>query len=116
MKTVEMYKVQNSRIAEMNNETELREFATKLGYSNPEIITVSIQMIEDGDNVVFDKHIGGIEDEDGITTGGQWIEMTGTYHAYNNVTGEVSDEFGRICSMDAQINHNTYPARNVKVI
>lgn len=116
MKTITQYRVVNSRIGNMNDENELREFAVKMGIANPEIIAVDVDVLEDGDNVTVSKHVGGMQDEDGITTGGKWIEITGSYHALDGAVGELQSNGKFISMMRPEITENIYPVRNVRVI
>ena len=116
MKTITKYQVVNSRIATMDNETELREFAIKLGHTDPEIITVLVNVLEEGDKITVSKHVGGTEDEDGITTGGKWIDITGTFHPLNDVVGEfrVNEQFFGM--MRAEMGMNIYPIKDVRMV
>ena len=116
MRTITQYQVVNSRIGNMNDENKLRDFAAKMGIINPEIISVSVDVLEDGDNVTVSKHVGGVQDDDGITTGGKWIEITGTYHAMSEAVGELQSNGKFISMMRPEISENIYPVRNVRVV
>jgi hypothetical protein len=95
----------------------LREFALRMGIKNPDVQPIEVNVLEEGDKISLEKYVGGVQDEDGITTGGKWVEMFGTYHPYNEVCGEVRTVMGiRICSLEAEPEINYYPAKNVKLI
>lgn len=116
MKTITQYQVANSRIGMMSDENKLREFAMTMGIANPEIAAVNVDVLEDGDNVTVSKHVDGVQDEDGITTGGHWVEVTGTYHALSETVGELQSNGKFISMIRSEIAGNTYPVRNVRVI
>lgn len=79
------------------------------------------QIFETGDHIEVELHRGGLEDDDGITTGGGWIKQNGVVHVEwekNGIPmGFLRNENGdHIQTMDFVAGSVNYPYRNARLI
>lgn len=80
--------------------------------------------IRDGARVVMDLHRGGHEDDDGITTGGDWIEgvrgvaRVSVYGADGTPHGVIEDDAGRLIQGGLVLIEGVdgFPVRNLRTV
>ena len=110
MKIIKTYSVPNTNLAKSENYDELRAFADLRGHSEIKIVEIEISVIEDGDKITISKCYGSIEDENGVSTGGEYRDVSGIWK-----NGLLYDENGNVIqSVNSDINDH-YPYKNVRL-
>jgi hypothetical protein len=125
MKTIKLYSVPGTNLAESDDCQSLRKFADSMGYSDIDIIEIDIPWLETGDRIVISKCIGSSDNEDGISSGGQWVDVEGIWEAWeqgefgnkNNMHGRLLNENGMVVAenVDADMRYDGFPYRNVRM-
>lgn len=93
-------------------------FAAKFGITPDQIEPFTAYELEDGDRVTIEKCVGYVTDEDGISTGGRWVDITGIWRCLPGTdrVGALEDDEGRfIQSMGCEMDYNNFPYRNVRL-
>lgn len=90
-----VYNVKGANLALNDDRDKLIKFAKSMGYKNPEIENIEVDLLKDGDVVTINKLVGGYQDDDGITHGGEMKEITGIYEKGGGWTGSVVTKGGK---------------------
>ncbi len=119
MKQMTMYSVPGTNLADSLNKNSLREFADEMGYANKPIVEIQVPWLEDGDKIIIQYCTGATEDENGISSGGQWVDIEGRYEEpEDRMMGRFVDKNGNtiLTCMDADMRYDGYPYRNVRIL
>lgn len=117
MKTKTLYIVPETNLAASDNYQGLRDFANQMGYAEIAIEEITVPWLEDGDVVTVSKCVGSVQNDDGISIGGEWVDMTGTWVGIGGDNGELRNDTGElILIMSADTRYNGFPYRNVRVV
>ena len=79
--------------------------------------TEQVEVFEIGDRVICEVHRGSYEDEDGISSGGKWVQKTGTVdstHGREDTSGFVKFDDGDIQNISLIRGDRGYPGRNIQ--
>jgi len=117
MKTEKRFYVEGTNLEMMDNSDELRKFAEKIGYSDFEVSEKNVSFLEDGEKIIITYCVGGSEDENGIHTGGTWIDITGTWEQGVFETGTFKSDCGKYeLSVGSDMSYNGFPYKNVRIV
>ena len=121
MRMKKMYSVPGTNLADSDDYESLRKFADRMGHSEIDIIEIDAPWLENGDKIIIEKCVGSYQDEDGISTGGKWIDIEGVWvvstgEYANDGNGSMFDHNGNhIQSVGADMRYNGFPYRNVRM-
>lgn len=117
MKTEKRFYVKDTNLAPSNDSKKLREFAESIGYSDFDISEKQMNFLEDGDKITISYCAGGSEDDDGIHTGGEWMDITGTWKEKSPVMGLFKSDCGEYSlSVGSDMSYNGFPYKNVRIV
>lgn len=123
MKTVTMYQAVGTNAAKSFNRDSLARFVGP----EYEIVPIAVPWLEEGDRIIISKCIGSVEDKSGISSGGTWVDIVGTWkqspYAQKNVdphpfdSGILEDDAGRfIQCVSADMTYDGFPYRHVRLV
>jgi hypothetical protein len=122
MKTITLFEVLGTDLAKSNDAINLRNFANKMGHSDKPVTEVQVDWLDDGDKITISKCVGSSQDDDGISSGGKWVDITGTWHPLEagSYAGEKSGKFLNengdfVCIVKNDTQYNGFPYRNIRV-
>jgi hypothetical protein len=118
MQITKRYKIKDSKIAPTESKEKAEEYAKYFGVKNPEIIEIETSYLEDGDKIIISYHFGGSEDADGVTHGGEWMDVIGMYQAFpeDPASGRFITIDGKFLTcMGSNMEYNGYPYKNIRM-
>jgi len=121
MRMKKMYSVPGTNLADSDNYESLRKFADRMGHAEIDIIEIDVPWLENGDKIIIEQCVGSYQDEDGISTGGTWIDIEGVWvvssgeYAHDGIGSMYDDHGNHVQSVDADMKYNGFPYRNVRM-
>jgi len=105
------------KFADNANFDKLLNFVGQFGVTENFINEIEVPWLELGDRIIISKCVGFSEDDDGIISGGNWVDIEGVWAApVGSHAGRMIDNSGNFIQIvNADMCYDGFPYRDVRL-